>query len=64
MTAFPFFWDTARAAIREADLKKVGNFRNLIPVLSSLIATLYMETESKSSFWEDAHHEQESQLTS
>lgn len=62
--AFPFFWDTARAAIREADLKKVGNFRNLIPVLSSLIATLYMETESKSSFWEDAHHEQESQLTS
>ncbi|MEE8397653.1 MAG: Gx transporter family protein [Desulfobacterales bacterium] len=63
-TAFPFFWDTARATIRQANLKKAGNLRNLIPLLSSLIATLYMETESKSSFWEDAHHEQEDPLVS
>lgn len=58
--AFPFFWDTARATIRKANLKKAGSLRNLIPLLSSLIATLYMETESKSSFWENAHHEQKS----
>ncbi len=56
-TAFPFLWDTARATIRKANLKRAGGLRKLIPLLSSLIATLYMGTESKSGFLGDAHHE-------
>lgn len=62
--AFPFFWETARAAIRKTDLKKPKNLRNLIPLLSDLIATLYLETESKSRFWESSFHEHKRELTS
>jgi hypothetical protein len=53
-TSFPYFWETARTAIKAANLKKVENLRNLLPLLSDLIATLYMETEPEQRPWETA----------
>lgn len=50
--AIPVFWEMARNTIRAADLKKIKNLRNLIPLLSNLIATLYFETEQRSTLWE------------
>lgn len=44
-TAIPDLWDTTRKAMFSADLKKAKNLRNLLPLLSNLIATLYIETE-------------------
>ncbi len=58
-TALPVLWETARRAIRDAELKKVKHLRNLIPQLSSLIATLYMETEPESKLWKTAYPEHE-----
>ncbi|MDD5595505.1 MAG: Gx transporter family protein, partial [Candidatus Omnitrophica bacterium] len=43
--AIPVFWEMARNAIRAADLKNIKSLRNLIPLLSEIIAYLYLETE-------------------
>ncbi|MFC1815626.1 Gx transporter family protein [Thermodesulfobacteriota bacterium] len=43
--AFPNLWETARRAIIKANLKKVKNLRKLLPLLSNMIAILYIETE-------------------
>jgi heptaprenyl diphosphate synthase len=53
--AFPYLWETARAAIRKANLGKAGNLKNLLPLLSNLIATLYLETGSTEGFWQQAY---------
>jgi len=51
--AIPIFWEMARNIIRRIDLKKVKNIRNLIPLLSDFIVTLYLETEQVSASWEE-----------
>jgi len=50
--AFPFFWQTARNAIRDADLKQAAGLRSLVPMLSELIARLYLKTGPESRYWE------------
>jgi heptaprenyl diphosphate synthase len=45
--AMPYVWATTRGAIISADLKKAENLRNLLPLLSNLIANLYLNTESE-----------------
>ncbi|MGD9040010.1 MAG: Gx transporter family protein [Desulfobacteraceae bacterium] len=57
-TATPVLWEMARRAIRAADLGKVKNLRNLLPLLSQLIAALYMETETEGGLWRSAHPKQ------
>jgi len=44
-TAIPDLWETTRKAIFSSDLSKAKNLRNLLPLLSTLIATLYLKTE-------------------
>ncbi len=61
-TAIPVLWETARRAIRVAELGKVKNLGNLLPLLSQLIATLYMETETEGGLWRSTRPEQEKQL--
>lgn len=43
--AIPVFWEMARSALCRADLKRIKNLRNVIPVLTDIIATLYLEGE-------------------
>ncbi len=50
--AVPYLWETARAAIRKANLGRAGNLKNLLPLLSNLIAKLYLETGSTNGFWQ------------
>jgi len=44
-TAMPMFWETARAGIRELDLKKAKDPRYLITFMSGIIVNLYLETD-------------------
>lgn len=60
--AIPVLWETARRTIREANLKKAKNLRNLIPLLSNLIASLYLETEPESKLWKSTCPEQDKSL--
>ena len=53
-TAVPYLLDTARRTIRAANLKNAKNVRNLIPLLSNLIAALYLTTEPDSEVWKRA----------
>ena len=53
-TAIPYVWDTTRSAILAANLKKAKNLRNLLPLLSNLIAMLYLDTEPGNKLWENA----------
>jgi heptaprenyl diphosphate synthase len=53
-TAIPHVWATTRGAILAANLKKAKNLRNLLPLLSSLIARLYLNTETENKLWETA----------
>jgi uncharacterized membrane protein/energy-coupling factor transporter transmembrane protein EcfT len=53
-TAVPHLWDTARRTIRAANLKNAKNLRGLIPLLSNLIAALYLTTEPDSKLWQSA----------
>lgn len=45
MAAIPIFWETASDCIKQANLKKVKNISKLIPLLNTIIVTLYRETE-------------------
>ncbi len=51
--AIPYVWDTTRNAILAANLKKAKNLRNLLPLLSNLIARLYLNTEPENIVWEN-----------
>jgi heptaprenyl diphosphate synthase len=53
-SSLPSLWETARSTIRTANLRKVENLRNLLPLLSNMIATLYLETEPHQRVWESA----------
>jgi heptaprenyl diphosphate synthase len=53
-TAIPHVWETTRGAILAANLKKAKNLRNLLPLLSSLIARLYLNTETENKLWAKA----------
>jgi heptaprenyl diphosphate synthase len=61
-TAIPVLWETTRRAIRAAELGKVKNLRNLLPLLSQLIATLYLETKPEGGLWGGMSPEQEKRL--
>ncbi len=52
--AIPLFWDMARRLISEANLKKARDLRKLVPLLSNLIATLYLETGPEVKLWKSA----------
>ncbi len=58
-TAIPVIWETARKAIRDANLTKAENLRNLIPLLSNLISALYLKAETENSLWENSDRKQE-----
>lgn len=45
MAAIPIFWETASNCLKQTNLKKVRNISKLIPLLSTIIVTLYRETE-------------------
>jgi uncharacterized membrane protein len=45
--AMPQVWSITRSAIFSANLKKAENLRNLLPLLSNLIAKIYLNTESE-----------------
>ncbi len=45
--AIPAIQETTRRAVKSADLKRIKNFHKLIPFLSRLIATLYMDADSR-----------------
>jgi energy-coupling factor transport system permease protein len=53
-TAIPHVWETTRGAILTANLKKAKNLRNLLPLLSNLIAMLYLNTEPENKLWQKA----------
>jgi heptaprenyl diphosphate synthase len=61
-TATPVLWERARRDIRSAELRKVKNLRHLLPLLSQLIATLYMETETEGGPWRSTQPKQEKRL--
>jgi hypothetical protein len=56
--AIPLFWDMARRLISEANLKKARDLRELVPLLSNLIATLYLETGPEGKLWKSASSKQ------
>ena len=53
-TAIPHVWATTRGAILAANLKEAKNLRNLLPLLSNLIAMLYLNTETENKLWAKA----------
>jgi len=61
--AVPYLWETARAAIRKAKLGRAGNLKNLLPLLSDLIAKLYLETGSTEGFWQQASRSENRKTT-
>jgi heptaprenyl diphosphate synthase len=50
-TAVPQLWKTTRDTIASVDMKDIKNLRSLLPLLSDLIATLYMQTEPAHGLW-------------
>lgn len=51
--AIPVFWEMARNIIHKINFRKVRNIRNLIPLLSDFIVTLYLETERVAISWKE-----------
>jgi len=46
-SVIPASWEIARDALRAADLKRVRSPRNLVPVLSDIVAALYLDTDTR-----------------
>ena len=46
--AMPFCWEAVRKAIRTSNVSSMKNFRNLIPALTHMITTLYVEAAPES----------------
>lgn len=61
--AVPYLWETARATIRKAKLGRAGSLKNLLPLLSNLIAELYLETGSTEGFWQQASRSENRETT-
>lgn len=51
--AVPFVWESARQTIIGANLKQIKNLRHLLPVLTDLIANLYVRIGSRRVPWEN-----------
>jgi heptaprenyl diphosphate synthase len=62
-TAVPHLLATARQAIRAANLKNAKNVRNLVPLLSDLIAALYVATEPDNELWKRPRPAEEKEPT-
>ena len=52
--AFPYLWETVRETIGQANLGRAGSLKKLLPLLSDLIAKLYVEAGSKNGMWQQA----------
>lgn len=50
-TAVPRLWKAARETAASMDFKKITNLKNLLPLLSNFIATLYLTTEPSHGLW-------------
>lgn len=50
-TAMPQLWQTTRDTLASANLKNIKNMRSLLPLLSNLIAALYLKTQPAHGFW-------------
>lgn len=50
-TAVPHLWNTTRDTVTATDFKNIKNIRGLLPLLSNLIATLYLKTEPDNNLW-------------
>jgi len=55
--AIPIFWEIARNSIRELDLKKAKDPRNLITFMSDIITNLYLETDEFTDSWKGFYSE-------
>ena len=49
--AVPHLWNTTRDTVTATDFKDIKNIRGLLPLLSNLIATLYLKTEPDNTLW-------------
>jgi hypothetical protein len=49
--AVPHLWNTTRDTVTATDFKNIKNIRGLLPLLSNLIATLYLKTEPDNNLW-------------
>lgn len=47
LMAVPVFWEIAKDSIHSVNLKKVKNLPKLLPLLGTIIITLYLETEQR-----------------
>ncbi len=52
-SAMPFCWQAVRKAMRASNVKGMKRMRHLIPALSSMIASLYVEASPGSACWGD-----------
>lgn len=52
-TAVPVFWEIAKNNIHKIDWRKAKNIRNLMPLISEFIVTLYLDAENLSKAWEE-----------
>ena len=50
-TAVPHLWTTTRDTVTATDFKNIKSIRGLLPLLSNLIATLYLKTEPDHTLW-------------
>lgn len=50
-TAMPHLWNTTRETVTATDFRNIKNVRGLLPLLSDLIATLYLKTEPDNTLW-------------
>jgi energy-coupling factor transport system permease protein len=58
-TALPFCWEAVRKAIRTSNVKGMRRMRNLIPAMSHMIASLYVEASPGSACWGDVCAEED-----
>jgi energy-coupling factor transporter transmembrane protein EcfT len=53
-TALPQLWRTTRSTMAAADLKKTKNLQEMLPRLSGMVATLYVNAEPADHMWQHA----------
>ena len=52
--SFPEIWAAARSAIRSENFRKEAGVRSMIPLISNVIASLYMEATPDGRLWREA----------
>ena len=53
----PHIWKTTRDSIAALDMKKIETTKALLPLMSNLIAALYLKTEKSANIWEQPQRE-------